>query len=337
VVSDSLRSRTAACTLFLATAQASVFLIARPACSATPELQRPSQQGTGTSEQEDTRLTRARVIVAAAESLFVAGHYAAALAEYSRAYDVLRGHPRQYWVLHNLAACNERLFQYDVALNLYEEYLKRAPRSEEDRAEVQVVIRTLRSLLGTLVVETSVDAEVWVDNRRLGAAPGRWLVPGGRHVVEVRAALFETQRREVQLGAAQVHRLRFDLQRLSTYRGPSRGYFWTAAGLSAAAAAAGATFGLLALDASSDGREKASLSVDSSEESDRTRQLSLAADICFGTAVLFGATAGVLFFVTDWSDSTPPPVRTGSPRPKRTAKIALGPRGDAGIALELEF
>ena len=69
----------------------------------------------------DAKLAQARAIVAAAEPLFIAGHYSAALAEYSRAYEVLEGHPRQYWVLHNLAACHERLFRYDVALELMRE------------------------------------------------------------------------------------------------------------------------------------------------------------------------------------------------------------------------
>ena len=69
--------------------------------------------------ESDAVLDQARAIVAVAERLFLAGHYAAALAEYARAYQVLAGHPRQYWVLHNLANCNESMFRYDLAVDLY--------------------------------------------------------------------------------------------------------------------------------------------------------------------------------------------------------------------------
>jgi hypothetical protein len=295
----------------------------------------PSAAEAPTATANDAQLSHARAIVATAESLFVAGHPAAALVEYTRAYEVLRGHPRQYWVLHNLAACNERMFRYDVALRLYDEYLRRAPPTEEDRAEVQAVMRTLRSLLGTLVVHSDVAAEVWVDDRRLGTAPGKWLIPKGPHVVELRAAQYEAQQREVQLGPTQVVALRFALRRLSTYRGPPRAYFWGAAAVSSVAAVAGVTFGLMALDASADGRERASLRLDTSEDAERTRQLALAADVCFGTALLFGATAGVLFFVTEWSDAPRPASGGHAPNP-RTARLGIGSRG-TGVNVQLEF
>jgi hypothetical protein len=249
----------------------------------------------------DEQLERARSIVGAADPLFVAGHYGAALAEYSRAYEVLAGHPRQYWVLHNLAACNERLFRYDVALTLYGEYLRRAPADENDRAEVAAIMRTLRSMLATLAVESRVAGEVWVDDRRIGTAPGKWLIPTGRHIVELRAPLYESERRELELGAAQATTLHFEPRRLSTYRGPNRGYFWAAVTATGVAAATGATFGGLAVAARSDGRERAELYLDTRDDARRTRTLALAADVGFGAAVLLGVTATVLYFVTDWS------------------------------------
>ncbi|HEX2669832.1 MAG TPA: tetratricopeptide repeat protein, partial [Polyangiaceae bacterium] len=181
----------------------------------------------------DEALARARATVAIAEPLFLAGHYAAALAEYSRAYELLAGHPRQYWVLHNLAACNERLFRYDLAVELYEEYLRRAPATEDDRREVEAILGTLRSLLATLVIESPVAGSVWLDDRQLGASPGRWRVPAGRHIVEVRAERYESARREVQLNPGQIQVERFEMQLL--YHGPPRGYFWAAVGLTGAA------------------------------------------------------------------------------------------------------
>ena len=254
-----------------------------------------------TGPPTDYQLESARVIAARAERLFDAGHFQVALAEYTRAYDALAGHPRQYFVLYNLAACNERLFQYDVALGFYEEYLRRAPETEPDRPQVVAIMSTLRALLGTLVVESSGPTSIWVDDRRLGTAPGRWLVPAGRHVVEARAELHESQQREVQLGAGQQLPLRFELARLSANTGPRPTYFWAATTLTGAALVTGTVFGVLALTAREDGRERAGYYLDSQAEADRTRNYALAADIGFGGAALLGASAAVLYFITDWS------------------------------------
>lgn len=276
----------------------------------------------------DATLERARRIVDGARQLFQAGHYSAALAEFTRAYDTLEGHPRQYWVLYNLAVCQQRLFRYDLALALYEEYLRRAPSTEPDLGEVRAVIRTLRSLLGTLDVQTSVPAEVWVDERRLGTAPGKFLVPAGRLAVELRATGYESQRIEVRLPPEQTRTLRRELRRLSSITGPSQTYFWVAAGASAASAAAGATFGILALRSRGEGVDRAELHLDTSEQSERARKQALAADACFGGAVVFGAAATVLYLLTDWS----PPERGES-----VVRVAFEPRKRLELSLDLEF
>ena len=297
----------------------------------------PAPTPAAANAPQDATLARARPIVAAAEVLFEAGHYTAALAEFTRAYELLHGHPRQYWVLHNLAVCHQRLFHYDLALRLYEEYLQRASQTEPDRSEVEAVIRTLRALLGTIAVETSVPAEVWVDDRRLGTAPGRWFVPTGEHTVELRAAGHEVERLRVRIAAQQTRTLRRDLRRLSAITGPSRGYFWAAAGASAASAVAGTVLGVLALRSQSEGRERADLHLDTSAQSERARKQSLAADACFGGALVFGAAATVLYFVTDWS---PPAPRSESARPRAPrlmARLAVEPRRRLGLGLALEF
>jgi tetratricopeptide (TPR) repeat protein len=285
----------------------------------------------------DEPLARARAVAAVAEGLFLAGQYAAALAEYTRVYEILAGHPRQYWVLYNLAACNERLFRYDVAVELYEEYLRRAPATEADRKEVSAVLATLRSLLSTLVIESSVAGEVWLDDRRLGAAPGRWRVPTGRHTVEVRAELYESQRREVLLSAGQVEIARFQLQRLSTYAGPPPTYFWVAVGLTGVATVAGATAGSMALSARTQGRERAALHLDTQADAERTQRLALAADVGFGAAVVFGATATVLYFVTDWSSAAGADRRAREPSSQRSLGVALAVPGGWGATVRGQF
>jgi len=291
----------------------------------------------GSPSESDETLTRARAVVAVAEPLFMAGHYAAALAEYSRAYQILDGHPRQYWVLYNMAACNERLFRYDLAVEQYEEYLRRAPASEPDRTEVSTILRTLRSLLATLVVESSVAGEVWLDDRRLGAAPGKWRVPAGRHIVEVRAQHYESQRREVQLNAGQQQVGRFELQRLSTSTGPPPAYFWVAVGLTGVATVVGTSAGLMALNAHEQGRERAALYLDTAAEAERTRHLALASDVGFGAAVLFGATATVLYFVTDWPKPEGHARPAREPNSRRSLSVALAAPGGWGATLRGQF
>jgi hypothetical protein len=283
--------------------------------------------------EHDEPLARARAVVAVAERLFLAGQYAAALAEYSRAYEILDGHPRQYWVLHNLASCNERMFRYDVAVELYEEYLRRAPLTEDDRGEVSAILETLRSLLATLVVESSVAGEVWLDDRRLGAAPGRWRVPAGRHLVEVRANSYESQRREVQLNAGQLQVDRFQLRRLSVNAGPPPAYFWAAVGLTGVATVVGTTAGLKALNAREQGRHEAALYLDTQQDAERTRRWALATDVSFGAAALFGATATVLYFVTDWQKPSGPERRAHEASSHRSLSVALFAPGGFGATL----
>ena len=290
-----------------------------------------------TGNEVDQPLVRARAVAAVAEPLFTAGHYAAALAEYTRAYQILAGHPRQYWVLHNLAACNERLFRYDVAVELYEEYLRRAPPTEEDRKEVSAIVATLRSLLATLIVESSVAGEVWLDDRRLGTAPGKWRVPAGRHIVEVRAERYESLRREVQLNAGQVTVDRFQLHSLSTYTGPPSGYFWAAVALTSAATVAGASAGLMALNARQQGLRQAELHLDTSDQAEKTRHLAMASDIGFGAAVVFGATATVLYFITDWPKPGNPARRRPEPSAQRSLGVALNASGGFGATLRGKF
>lgn len=250
--------------------------------------------------QGDAVLDEARAIVARGEALFARSNFDAALSEFARARQLLEGHPRQYFVLHNMALCHERMFRYDQALPLYERYLREAPPDEPDRAAVAAVVQTLRGLLSTLAIQSNVEAEVWVDNRRVGDAPGEVLLSPGRHVIELRAKLYEAERRELSVGARERLRLRFELQRLSTYSGLPRLYFWTGVGLTGAALVAGTIFGARALDAQAEGERLAGLRLDPAPQEERVQNLALAADVLFGSAAVLGVTTTVLFFLTDW-------------------------------------
>ena len=288
----------------------------------------PSPAPAAPTAPEDPAWTRAREQVARGEALFAVGNYDAALTEFVGAYRQLDGHPRQYVVLHNIALCHERMFRYDLALQFYERYLRDGGQAAEDRAEVAAVARALRGLLATLQVDSNVRAEVWVDNRRMGDAPGEVWLPAGRHVVELRAELRQPSRLEVQVGARETLRVRFDLQPLSNYRGLPPTYFWVGVGLSAAALGVGAILGANALDQSNSASELGPLHVEDPHAAGHVKDLALAADIGFGTAVVFGVTTTVLFFLTDWGDGEHEPRNGGAARARgdspRFSPVASG-------------
>ena len=161
------------------------------------------------SQQPETSSTQsAREHVARGESLYDAGNFEGAIAEFQRAYELLAGHAARYQVLYNLGLCHERLGHYAEALRFYTRYLEEGGPEAGDRAAVQASMRTLEGLLGKLVLHIrfeqnspSSEIEVWIDQRLVGHAAGEYLLPSGRHSVEVRAEGHESVLREVSLTA----------------------------------------------------------------------------------------------------------------------------------------
>ena len=246
----------------------------------------------------------ARPAIARGEALFEAQNYGAAMAEFSAAYDQLAGYSRRYSVLSNIAACHERLFHYDLAIAFYQRYLDEGGESIEDRAEVEARIHTLDQLLATLTLVSNVPADVWIDDRIAGRAPGVIRVSPGRHLIELRAPLRESKRRDVNLAAGSAGRLVFELEELSQYSGLGPGYFWTFAGLTVVAVGIGASFGIAALDADADGAARALQNrfLNTEQDEDAVKRTARVADIAFIGAAVLGASATVLFFLTDWHD-----------------------------------
>jgi hypothetical protein len=248
---------------------------------------------------------RARAAVRLGERLFAAASFDAALAEFQQAYDLMAGDARQYIVLHNIAVCHERLFRYDLALRFYDRYLAEGGARAADRAEVIAVVRTLRSLLATLRITTNVPAEVWLGQRHVGDAPGDVLVPAGHHMIELRARIFETSRREVQIGTGVTVRLHFELERLSQREGLHPVYFWIGTGLTVAALIAGGILGATAIASHNDAEHKSAAGLNVEAEESQIRKQALAADLCFGSAVVLGLSSALLFFMTDWDERPP--------------------------------
>ena len=259
--------------------------------------------------------------------LFARENFDAALAEFQRAYELLQGNPHQYSVLFNIAQSNERLFRYDEALRFYQRYLEEGGAQAEDRVTVEANIRALDGLLATLHITTNVpSAEVWIDDRRVATAPGDIRVPGGRHTVQLRVQGYLPGQQEVQITARARRDLNFTLEHIPEPSGASPIFFYGASGLAVVSLAAGAVIGSIALSASNDAQRRYNEApvLVSREEVAAYTQTALIADICFGAGALFAVGAGVLYFLTDFSDH---PAATGEhpPAAAPTARLRLRP------------
>jgi tetratricopeptide (TPR) repeat protein len=283
---------------------------APPAVEAAPAVEAPAPEAT-----ESLEAIEARAAVGRAKALVAVENYGAALAEYTRALELLEGDPRQAAVLNNIAVCYERMFRYDLALQYYESYLRDADASAEDRAEVEQIVASLRALLGTVRITGVRAGEIWIDDRKLGDAPIDVLVPAGFHVLEIRARGYEPARRELRVAAGAVHDVHIELVPIDTYRGLPQTYAWIGVGLTAAAAVTGTALGIAALSKHEDGQRDArrGLWVDGQDAKD----LALQADIAFAAATTFGVGTIVLAFLTDWDSSE-------EERNISTARFSLG-------------
>ncbi len=246
------------------------------------------------------------------ERLFEDGDFDAALAEFERAYEVIGDHPNRYLVLYNIGQAHERRFRYDLAMGYYRRYLEEGGENAEDRAEVEEAIQRLQGLLATVRVEVNVPrAEIWLEDRQIGIAPGEVLVPGGRHTLEVRASGYGPERRDLQLAPRTETDVSFTL---SPYggRGIDPLYFTLATAGAVGVALIGGALGITALVRSDDA--KARLLDDELQwtvtESERQEiySLGIAADVLYSTAGALAVTAVVLAILTDFGGArTPPP------------------------------
>lgn len=265
----------------------------------------PPQEST-LAASDETTTARARRAVMRGETLFEAQNYEAALAEFATAYTLLEGDPRQYLVLHNMAVCHERLFRYDLALQLYARYLAEGGPDARDRREVERVRESLSVLLGRLHVDVNVAADVWIDTRRVGRAPATFLLPAGNHTLELRAPLHESIRRQLQLTSGGHVSLKLTLLKLSRFEGIAPGYFWTSVAVTAVAVGVTAGFGLDALISRSaaENRARTNPFLNTVDDQKRIARSALIADVGLGAAAVFGAISVVLYSLTNWSNES---------------------------------
>ena len=259
---------------------------------------------------DDPNIVQARERIARANQLYEEENYDAAVAEFHEILELLGEHPVRFQVLYNIAKSYEGLFRYDKAMEFYGRFLEEGGAETELAPEVNAKIQLLEGLLGTILIRANVPGyEVWVDDRLVGNDLERVLVPGGSHVVEVRASGYVPNQREVQVPARAERSVEFELEELAEeYEGLPSYLFWAAGGAAVAAALGGAAYGIKAIlrrnqidDLKRDDPHGAVGLVSEADQEDVAR-LARNADIFFGAALLLGTSALVFAFFTEWDD-----------------------------------
>ncbi len=291
---------------------------------------------------EDPRLVEARERFTQGLELARAENCEGAITEFQASY-ALAERPN---TLYNIARCQEQLNRYDLAIRFYEQYLSVAPADAEDRPTVDATLRSLRNLLGVIVVNSNVAAEVWVGGRVVGSAPGEVPIPGGRHRVEVRADGYIPVVREVEVAARQRVEVSVTLeqpqqttieqttieQTVIEDRGLSPGLFYGGLGVTGAAAIVGAGFGIRALILRGDQRAVNPLAFDEMARiRDDVKRSARIADVFFLTAGVFAVGTTVVYFLTDFGGEEPS-ASAGRPRLRPLVGLSGG-----GLSLEGSF
>ncbi len=260
----------------------------------------------------------------------------AALAEFSAAYNLMQGHPRRFLELENMGRCYQQLGQYDRALEFYQRFLAEGGSADQDGPRIQAAIVALTATLGGVGIGSNVPAEVWVDNRRVGDAPGWVRIPGGRHVIELRARGYSSSRQEVDVTSRQNTTAQFTLDRSSASLSPV--LFWSGVGATVVAAGLGAVFGGRALAARSDVDARAASSDPNvrysvgDADAERIAELSLVADVFFAGAAVLGIGTVVMYFLTDFGGRATGPSGAASVR----LSPSLSQRGGS-LGLQVNF
>jgi hypothetical protein len=347
-----VRIRLARLSLVLAGLLAGTVLVPVGAHAQDPAPEGGAAGGAEAAEEEESpEMREAMERFEGAQALFDRGDYNAALAEFQRIYDLLEGHSNRYFVLFNLARSYEELHRYDRAIELYQRYLEEGGSEADGRADVEASLRALERLLGTVAVtltgipedvEEPVVADVWIGDYQVGTAPGEVRVPGGQHVLEIRARGYETVRQQIEVASRQRIEVSIALSRLSDYRGITPVVFITTTAVAVLAAGAGFGLGGHAMSLSADaesclGPTRPGCRLDTMARQQEIQTVTLAADVLFATAGVFAITSVVLAFLTDWGGvSTGEADGEASATPSAMLLPVIGP-SEAGATLSVRF
>ena len=331
-----------------------VFLLLSPLSARAEQVVPPPSELP--QDPEAARAAEARQRFMQGLSLARTGDCRGALAELDASYQLVQ-RPN---TLFNMAQCQEQLFRYDLAVRDYERFLSVAPPDDTDRPTVEAQLRSLRNLLGTIHVTltaapgstlpANTHAEVWLDDRIVGEAPGDVLVPGGNYAIEVRARGFLPARREVQVTARHVAGVEVSLeqaqqtieqhidqhieqnidQHVTVERPPlPTAIFWTGTALTVVTLGVGIGSGISAITSRS---QLMQMDPRLPRNTDSIRDAALLADIMFITSGVLLTTTIICAFLTDWSDgasSEPAAIQV-------TPTASILPDGSSAFGLHLE-
>lgn len=364
MISEGMRARLAALLLLSAAApafaqaeaeaEADVAAEGEERAEVEAEAEAAPEAAPEAEDAPDPRLEEARDRFRQGLALARAGNCRGAIAELNASLEIVE-RPN---TLYNIARCHEELFRYDLAVRSYERYLAIAPAEAEDRAAVEATMRSLSNLLGTIVVASNVEAEVWIGDRVVGRAPGEVLVPGGRHAIELRAEGYIAARREVEVAGRGRASVSFELEQaevtnvtnvtnvegdvnITEEGGAPPAVFYTTLGLTAAAGVAALAFGARAIASSGrtenlDPLDRAGIEAGNQ----RTKDAQLLTDVFLGVAGAFAVTTVVLYFLTDFDGDPDPDEARERERESREAEVTpsawVGP-GAGGVAVQGRF
>lgn len=231
-----------------------------------------------------------------------AGNCDAAIAEFLAAYRLI---PRPN-ALYNIGQCQERLFRYDLAIEYYKRYLQEAAEDAPDRPAVMGALGTLRNLLGVLHIQSNVGAEVWVDDRMMGYAPGDVFVPAGRHIVELRSEKYLSKRTEIQIVGREDIDIALELSkarttvRVTETTGLSPTLFWIGTSATLVTAIIGGAVGVHVLSLRDQAESIDSLHPDRDQAQKDVQTAELTADIFFAAASVLAIGTTIVAFITQW-------------------------------------
>jgi tetratricopeptide (TPR) repeat protein len=200
----------------------------------------------------DASASEARLHFDRGVELYREGSLDAALAEFTRAYELAH----DYRLLYNIAQVQAERHDYASAIGLLTEYLQRSSStlSRERRAEVEAELSQLRQRVAELWVSADAPgAEVWVGQHLTGQLPltSPILVNAGPTTVRVVKPGYEVVVRELVLAGGDRPRLELRLTREKSElhavpNGADRTWLWVGLSATGGFAAGSAVFGVLA-------------------------------------------------------------------------------------------
>jgi hypothetical protein len=280
-------------------------------------------------------LAAAKRHYAEGEKKFKAADYAGAVVDFRAANDVKATPQAERYV----ALCEDALGHYAIAVEWYEKFLAHVPEKLAAQGdEVRKRVGEIKSLPGKMHVEsTPPGADVSIDDKPQPApAPFDVELPPGTHTVRLSATGRVPVEKSVELSFAssQTVSAELPLQPPPSPASPppvaavpaapppppsaapethSQIPAYVTGAIAVAAAGVGTAFGIVALN------DKASFDRNpTTSTADNGDTHSLIADMAFGVAVTFGATAAVLFFTRD---DTQPSTASSRPASEGTAGV----------------